>query len=112
MNDRELLDLAAKAAGAQIKRHESECWESGKASVGYMKDSEFWDPLVDDGDALRLAVKLNLCPKRFGDLIEVVAPKGSSFAIVCEQGIIGGDLMVAYRRGIVRAAAEIGKAMP
>jgi hypothetical protein len=47
MTDRELLELAAKAADLP--------WEqwciNGDAS---------WNPLIDDGDALRLAVKLGM----------------------------------------------------
>ena len=51
MTDRELLELAAKAAGIEIDpidaQHEPQDWVA-------------WNPLTDDGDALRLAVKLKM----------------------------------------------------
>ena len=50
--DRELLELAAKAAG----------WNISETPFGQWRRDEkyWWDPLTDDGDALRLAVKLRL----------------------------------------------------
>jgi hypothetical protein len=50
MTDRELLKLAAKAAG----------YNMAKVLDGYpmyMEGYGIWNPLTDDGDALRLAVK-------------------------------------------------------
>ena len=61
MNDRELLTLAAKAAGIEIDH-----WRADKMPVvaelfrGHLANYEDWNPLTDDGDALRLAVKLRL----------------------------------------------------
>ena len=55
MSDRELLELAAKAAGIECKGSEMH------PKFGfYLKSGLMWNPLTDDGDALRLAVKLNL----------------------------------------------------
>lgn len=90
MTDRELLELAAKAArlpelrGAGSQHH---CY--------YVLDEQptKWNPLTDDGDALRLAVKLDLwLPLKIKYFDEP-------------------DKCAATRRGIVRAAAEIGKGM-
>ena len=53
MTDRELLEAAAKAAG--IERW---YWSSGLVIVGPATREEPWNPLDDDGDALRLAVRL------------------------------------------------------
>jgi len=56
MTDRELLELAAKAAGMAIEYDEGfgMYWSDDKFS------GMFWNPLHNDGDALRLAVKLGL----------------------------------------------------
>lgn len=51
MTDRELLELAAKAAG-----HNYYMDSFGVHQI----DSGRWNPLYDDGDALRLAVKLGV----------------------------------------------------
>ena len=54
MNDRELLELAAKAAGMTW-------WRDPKTDSAYWGDAHeryicsVWNPLTDDGDALRLA---------------------------------------------------------
>jgi hypothetical protein len=59
-----------------------------------------WCPLEDDGDALRLAVKLNLLSDpRFIHERDV---------LMFTQGI---EKLEATRRAITRAAAEIGKTM-
>lgn len=52
MLDRELLELAAKAAGIDYRPQ----YDLVKTSIGW----DTWDPLTDDGDALRLAVKHRL----------------------------------------------------
>ena len=96
MTDRELLEMAAKAAGAE--------WLSDRW-VALRDDGVWhtWDPLEDDGDALRLAVKLNL-------LIDCVSqcarPLDDSLGWF--DGDSDEDDQTAVRRAIVRAAAEIG----
>ena len=57
MDDRELLELAAKAAGFGIEN-----FLGGREIVRRDPDGQpvYWNPLKDDGDALRLAVKLRL----------------------------------------------------
>ena len=89
MTDRELLELAAKAA----------CFSSD--DIDYE-----WNPLTDDGDALRLAVKLNIniTNSAFG-----VDATMTGSAISFEGW--GADRLSATRRAIVRAAAAIGSAM-
>lgn len=108
MTDRELLELAAKAAGINIKM-----WEAGdpyrmKAS-GAMA---VWNPLTDDGDALRLAVALRITVEQ--SLLEtqasayvLVGLKKAHFVSV--SGKVARE--EATRRAIVRAAAEIGRNM-
>jgi len=54
MTDRELFELAAKAADIPLKP------DFAERSDYYMTDRLMWNPLTDDGDALRLAVKLGI----------------------------------------------------
>jgi hypothetical protein len=96
MSDRELLELAAKAAGYSIR---GERFNPDHFTVEHSLGVWIhWNPLTDDGDALRLAVKLNLHE-----------------AIKLAHRLLGGegcgDMYAATRRAIVRAAAEIGRAM-
>ena len=101
MNDRELLELAAKAAGYEYKKH------SGCVVVeGIPKN---WNPLTDDGDALRLAVKLGLILD-----CEYQSAMPHDRQGVGEDWLDGDgkdDPYAATRRAIVRAAAEIGRNM-
>jgi hypothetical protein len=114
MTDRELLELAAKAAGLVNPRYQL---SNGWAQTGILhdensgRDTHLWNPLADDGDALRLAVKLGM---------EVTAAPLHAYA--CRFGTPRGrevdvphdrsDPCAAVRRAIVRAAAEIGRRMP
>ena len=107
--DRELLEMAAKAAAYDIR---SDAWAltlSGGGETLYMgNNGPKWNPLTDDGDALRLAVKLeiSLC---FPFLLPQVIKSVRACADCFEAQ--GNDPFAATRRAIVRAAAEIGKAM-
>lgn len=96
MTDLELLELAAKAIGEEF--HSGHITVSGK-----QYEWVEWNPLTDDGDALRLAVKLGL--QVYGREI------GCSVDdyIFVDEADCGGDPYAATRRAIVRAAAEIGK---
>jgi len=96
MTDKELLELAAKAAGYKEYSYGE---LSGGDSCLYLHDTDFtgiWNPLTDDGDALRLAVKLG-----FGITKHWPVTRSTD----------GTDPYAATRRAIVRAAAEIGKGM-
>ena len=101
--DRELLEMAAKAARYQYAKH------GGYIVVDGIPGN--WNPLTDDGDALRLAVKLGLRVKvEKNDRAEV--DDGNNNSPVCWQAVnTRGDIYAATRRAIVRAAAEVGKAM-
>lgn len=104
--DRELLELAAKAAGITLSPMEISNVEfkGDNHFIGFLADvgqcpRGWFNPLTDDGDALRLAVKLNLL-------------YGKVFArSVAESHEDGDDVYAATRRAIVRAAAAIGEAM-
>jgi len=98
MNDKELLELAAKAAGVEDE----------------MLLFGWWNPLTDDGDALRLAVKLHLIVGVYGSYASVAGtytPDGHEVPdeIVVYHSSTNNDPFAATRRAIVRAAAEIGK---
>lgn len=99
MTDRELLEAAAKAAGISRLLWDYEYCRSR----GHMAPpSSMWNPLTDDGDALRLAVKLGIT-----DLALAVGRY-----VMLEKHREGDNIEAITRRAIVRAAAEIGKAMP
>lgn len=104
MTDRELLELAALAAGVDLSTRK---WH-GRWYVSPEPNIKNWNPLTDDGDALRLAVKLGI-RLEFADGW-VVANAGSVCAPQFSERT-GSDAGAATRRAIVRAAAEIGKAM-
>lgn len=97
MTDKELLELAAKAAGIE--------WN--KAYKAHLNENgAHWLPLTDDGDALRLAVDLRLEIYIHESDTRCVGPNVES---LFEQH--NDDPYAATRRAIVRAAAEIGRSM-
>lgn len=119
MTDRELLELAAKAAGLDGDyRYDG----YGRGCFVALDGSRF-NPLTDDGDALRLAVKLGICvtpyPIFANPKHSVIAKlyqsrlnldRGLSTAIEIIE-LYNNDPYAATRRAIVRAAAEIGLSM-
>lgn len=97
MNDRELLELAAKAAGMRVNFDPA--------------SSYFWNPLTDDGDALRLAATLNIniyYRENINGAFVIADKEGIYF---CAESLDGPHEWEATRRAIVRAAAEIGRKM-
>jgi hypothetical protein len=118
MNDRELLELAAKAAGIKIKGY-YEDEPSLSIKPGPKLPTARWNPLTDDGDALRLAVTLNIDIEfREGEVwaYRHAFADGECFTaterLADHQPENCGTGCRATRRAIVRAAAEIGKTMP
>jgi hypothetical protein len=117
MTDREMLELAAKAAGLKIdktKHSGGGHWNCGFDAAGNAvldwHNGTKWNPLVDDGDALRLAVRLGiqLLYSDFSGEAEAKWDRGNSR--IAEYG--PGDPCATARLVVLRAAAEIGKAMP
>jgi len=109
MDDRELLELAAKAAGIEVRPHPNRALSKTMLFIG---SNGNWNPLTDDGDALRLAVELGLSARRFGNLIEVCGAKAvGAHGLILDEPIGDDGVLAAYRRGFTRAAAEIGRAM-
>ena len=115
MDDRELLELAAKAAG--IKHPGGEHCINGPA-VWDCEALRWWRPLTDDGDALRLAVKLNIHHSLIWDgqedewsnVLAFRLPQVRALEEFCAHRD-DQDEYQATRRAIVRVAAEIGRAM-
>lgn len=120
MTDRELLELAAKAAGLHI-----DDWNCDIA-VMYFWDGDpqnpernhyYWSPLTDDGDALRLAVKLDIEIYQGDDEGPAVfagywgKPERRDVARLYCIEPLADDPCAATCRAIVRAAAEIGRRM-
>lgn len=106
MTDRELLELAAKAADVAIGDYaERICdyygrWDGAEAFE--LRDGGYWNPLADDADALRLAVELHLTARFYmGETIAQSSVPGGPSVYITDK---------CHRRAIVRAAAEIGRA--
>ena len=100
MTDRELLEKAAKAVGLDLR------WQDDKPHIGDWLSRKWWNPLADDGDALRLAVKLkiDIRPSMGGQTkFSYTWKNGSSY------GEVSDDPYAATRRAIVRAAALLGE---
>jgi hypothetical protein len=115
--DVELFESAAKAAGITLEWWDDEWWDDGESlNPGYIVNSEgdwvSWDPLSDDGDALRLAVKLGLevHPSPRGCSVLWDVPGGKQVLTVLNR-VVGCDSEGSTRLAITRAAAEIGRRM-
>ncbi|MES2586955.1 MAG: hypothetical protein V4536_08560 [Pseudomonadota bacterium] len=114
MTDKELLALAAKAAWIDYVIH-NELFLVDIDEMGHT----VWNPLIDDVDAFRLAVKLQLEVYHANDEGDAVyvgyyLPEntGMKYCIEYYDDINHlGLANSATRRAIVRAAAEIGKTL-
>lgn len=109
MTDKELLELAAKAAGIDKSQIEIDGRIDGYDVNGEPIILKGWNPLTDDGDALRLAVKLRLAVDVLPWGTEARLWKTPNDNSLAEPK--GGDPYAATRRAVVRAAAEIGKTL-
>ena len=98
MTDRELLELAAKAAEIEVTAVVT-------GGVPHRFGGGYWNPLTDDGDALRLAVKLNMALTFCTDGSVHAEGLNGEYAFECMS-----DHYAATRRAITRAAAAIGGA--
>ena len=115
MTDRELVEMAAKAAGYDdAKFQDMEGWGEVRygLSCGIWSEKHlenYWNPLVNDGDALRLAVKLG-----FG--ISVPLSNERTDVVTFGRTLLNaieahnGNPYAATRRAIVRAAAALADA--
>ncbi len=110
MTDQQLLEAAAKAAGLAV-----ESWIAWGGAWAYHREApaneegEFpifrWDPLEDDGDAFRLAVKLRMDVVQFTIAVRVSAPQLPDDYYLAHDA----DPLAATRRAVVRAAAAMAQ---
>ena len=106
--DKQLLEWAAKAMGYTSWGYDARDYPL------YVIDGSptGWNPLVDDADALRLAVNLRIVidiTPWASDAYKWCESRSDDFGIRhCE----GADQYASTRLAIVRAASEIGRVMP
>ena len=101
-SDRELLELAAKAAGMNTRP-----FATNSVTLWHERgpqDVTAWNPLTGDGDALRLAVALWIELRVFNGK----AHAGQQNRFWCTE-FVDSDPCAATRRAITKAAAELGK---
>lgn len=104
---REDYEMAAKAAGI------GGTYQDGEFGPGIYNGhvlDRCWNPPEDDGDALRLAVKLHLTVCMKEHEIEVFWDDTGEF--LCSISTEDQYRLGATRHAIFRAAIAIGKAMP
>lgn len=122
MSDRELLELAAKAAVVEVWFPRLADGNGGVLEPCHTSrdgETKEWNPLIDDGEALRLAVKLGIDVCFTEEDVEAVATMNGReidgewlYPWACESWTLKRqDPHAATRRAIVRAAAQIGKEM-
>lgn len=112
MDDRTLLEMAARAAGIEGEQHAIGIYIRPRDPTGHA----YWNPLTSDADALRLAVKRRFHINIFSAIEEEGIFRPGFVEIWGEDGadpihtehVEAGDYEAATRRAIVRAAASIG----
>jgi hypothetical protein len=109
MTDRDLLELAAKAAGYTLEEHFD---VHGNYWPWCVELDDYWCPLTDDGDALRLAVKLKFRVHIREIEVSVDIYEGGAWQNQVVAGVRWNtDHYDTTRRAIVMAAAELGRNM-
>jgi phage host-nuclease inhibitor protein Gam len=107
--DRELLECAAKAAG--YKPHGWDVEINRLLVEDDQGPDKPWNPLRDDGDALRLAVKLDISIRQKVAMVQADYPcldeEFNERKVLCEAVL--DDYCAATRRAVVRAAAAMAK---
>jgi hypothetical protein len=115
-----MLEFAAKAAGIVVIRSRLDdplardmLVANGRRNPHH--ETGPWNPITDDGDALRLVVKLGINVEHAETLGRQLYgvncwPVGRGDCGYMETDLSDPD--AATRRAIVRAAAEIGRQMP
>lgn len=112
MTDQQLLKAAAQVAGLKVQRSrlsDPMCRDflmDGEGARNPGQKSYPWNPLNDDGDALRLAIKLGIEIGDFHQYGRALATRGHTRGWG-EFWEAGPDPFAATRRAIVRAAASM-----
>lgn len=117
MTDRELLELAAKAACLRLEWNGDSSIEvferwCGNPSEPPEQDYRGWNPLDNDADALRLAVALRIDLLFFPGLGEIRAEDGDGNSATVEWDGQYEGCSARVREAFVRCAAAIGRSMP
>lgn len=114
MTDRELLELAAKAAGVKAKSKRD-------GAIRYFSHGVEWNPANDDGDSRRLQVALSIdlrfgVSSNFGPYVHARTEVDRGGVIdfhECYQWVsLHPDANAAVRRAVLEVAAAIGQSMP
>jgi hypothetical protein len=106
MTDKELLELAAKAAGITMAPH---AFMHKYGCSMLCEDGTYFNPLTDDGDCFRMETALGMAPAWYRDGVGVIHKDGRASPIVGFYTDHNGDKDKARRYASTRAAAEIGK---
>ena len=114
MTDREMLELAAKAAGYVFGEYGGKPARQVTTKIGAAWI--YWNPLTDDGDALRLKVNLHLIVGSYSTYSSVGGTYTTGNYTLPDEITVwhhetAGDACAAERLAITRAAAEIGRQM-
>lgn len=107
MSKRELLELAAKSGGIAYKVGQMWMTEPGFGGLALLDVNRCWNPLTDDGDALRLAVKLRISLEMYPDHVYAVHAETST-AEYRDTGS-GQTMAQVVRESIVACAAELSR---
>lgn len=117
MSEHELLYLAARAVGYDVYQEGNTWWWHNKYDSDGTQAQ--WNPLSDDGDALRLMCDLKISV--FYGLDDRYKINQKSFGCVTAGQVIAEAILPEREKGftyentrivIVRYAAELGKAIP
>lgn len=115
MTDQELLESAARAvgiSGTYVRMHQAfgDQWVDGIDTGALI----YWNPMGNDGDALRLAVKLGIhiafvAVDSYTGYPNVARARHFDFGEIDEHFDDNKSECGATRRAIVRGAAALGK---
>ncbi len=116
VNDRELLELAARAAGIKYK-WEKEGYAYGDVGIVPEGWRRCWNPLNDNDDVVELSIALRISIEHnvlilanggYGITAWIELPDGE---IIEHDELYGNDPAAATRRAIVIVAAKLGRNM-
>lgn len=105
MNERELLEYAAKACGFKIVGYGE--WRNG-IEWAELECGTFWNAKEDDGDCARMEAELGLDITWYKEWVSAISKHAAGYADYKDYP----DKQAARRMASLRVAAEIGKSMP
>jgi hypothetical protein len=114
LSERELLELAAKAAGLEPTWDQPRGAKRGRCRVKRGDLSPIWDPRNDDAETLRLAVELDIQIEHVGPstgpATEVNCwPRGRGDCSASQK--YNGDKLAATRHAVFEAAVMLGMSL-